>query len=83
MPSWLGVVFIFNTNSKLIKLNKSIQSIWGQLKTEYKDSFKIGRFDLPTKKIRDKNNYMNTLKILKLLKNTFKKYLSHLDYLQS
>ena len=66
MLSCLEVVYIFNTNSKLITLNKSFPSIWGQLKTEHEDSFKIGRLDyLLTKKISDKNNYMNTLKILK------------------
>ena len=78
IPSCLGVVFIFNTNSKLITLNKSIQSIWGQLKTEHEDSFKIGLDYLPTTKISDKNNYMlitwipekyfSYLKILKILK---------------
>ena len=50
MPSCLGVVFIFNTNSKLITLNKSIKLIWRQLKTEHEDSFKIGLDYLPTKK---------------------------------
>ena len=40
MPSFIGVVYIFNKNSKLITLNKSIQSIWGQPKTEYEDPLK-------------------------------------------
>lgn len=45
MPSFIGVVYIFNKNSKFL---------------DY----------LPSWKISDGNNNKNTLKMLKLLKNT-------------